>query len=73
MSKAKLDRLFEPPQPGHRGSGLGFGMLWVRGWVRRAQGLIEVESWPGLGTTVNIRFQIDPQMIDRMPEGGKSQ
>jgi signal transduction histidine kinase len=69
MTKAQQDRLFEPRQPGHRGSGLGFGMLWVRGWVRRAQGLIEVESQPGSGTTVNIRFQIDPQMIDRTPEG----
>jgi GAF domain-containing protein len=69
MSKTQLDRLFEPRQPGHRGSGLGFGMLWVRGWVRRAQGLIEVESEPGSGTTVNIRFQIDPEMIDPMPRG----
>jgi signal transduction histidine kinase len=72
MSKAQQDRLFEPPQPGHRGRGLGFGMLWVRGWVRRAQGLIEVQSRPGSGTTVNIRFQIDPQMIDRMLAGGES-
>jgi signal transduction histidine kinase len=69
MTKAQLNRLFEPRQPGHRGSGLGFGMLWVRGWVRRAQGLIEVESQPGSGTTVNIRFQIDPQLIDPTPEG----
>jgi len=72
MTKAQQDRLFEPRQPGQRGSGLGFGMLWVRGWVRRAQGLIEVESQPGLGTTVNIRFQIEPQMIDRTPEEDES-
>jgi signal transduction histidine kinase len=72
MTKEQQDRLFEPRQPGHRGSGLGFGMLWVRGWVRRAQGLIEIESEPGSGTTVNIRFQIEPQMIDRMPEEGES-
>jgi GAF domain-containing protein len=72
MSKDQQDRLFEPRQPGRRGSGLGFGMLWVRGWVRRAQGLIEVESEPGAGTTVNIRFQIEPQMIDRMPKGDES-
>ena len=45
-------------------------MMWVRGWVRRPQGLIEIESEPGSGTTVNIRFQIDPQLIDRTPEGG---
>jgi signal transduction histidine kinase len=61
MTQEELDRLFEPRQAGHRGGGgLGFGMMWVRSWVRRAQGLIEVESRWGEGTTVNIRFQIDP-------------
>jgi signal transduction histidine kinase len=69
MTKRELDRLFEPGQAARRGSGLGFGMMWVRGWVRRAQGLIEIESEPGSGTTVNIRFQIDPQAIDRTTEG----
>jgi signal transduction histidine kinase len=69
MSRDQLDRLFESRKPGHRGSGLGFGMLWVRGWVRRAQGLIEVKSLPGSGTTVNIRFQIAPETIDRTPQG----
>lgn len=72
MSDDELGRLFEPRQSGHRGSGLGFGMMWVRSWVRRAQGLIEVESTPGSGTTVNIRFQIDPQLINRKPQGGES-
>jgi signal transduction histidine kinase len=72
MTEEQQDRLFEPRPPGHKGSGLGFGMLWVRGWVRRAQGLIEVESAPGAGTTVNIRFQIEPQMIAQMPERGES-
>ena len=70
MTRRELDRLFEPGQASRRGSGLGFGMMWVRGWVRRAQGLIEIESERGSGTTVNIRFQIDPQVIDRTPEGG---
>jgi signal transduction histidine kinase len=69
MTKAEIGRLFEPRQAVRRGGGLGFGMMWVRGWVRRAQGLVEIESTPGLGTTVNIRFQIDPQIINRPPEG----
>jgi signal transduction histidine kinase len=72
MTTDELGHLFEPRQAGHRGSGLGFGMMWVRGWVRRAQGLIEIDSKLGSGTTVNIRFQIDPQLINRMPEGGES-
>jgi len=72
MSEDEVGRLFEPRQAGRRGGGgLGFGMMWVRSWVRRAQGLIEVESQPGSGTTVNIRFQIDPHVIDRMPQGGE--
>jgi len=70
MSDEERGRLFEPRQAGHRGGGLGFGMMWVNNWVRRAQGLIEVDSEPGTGTTVDIRFQIDPQLIGRMPEGG---
>jgi signal transduction histidine kinase len=72
MSKIQQDRLFEPRQPGRRGSGLGFGMPWVRGWVRRAQGLIEIDSQPGSGTTVKIRFQIDPQIISKMREEGET-
>lgn len=59
MTEDERGRLFEPRQAGNRGGGLGFGMVWVRSWVRRAQGLIEVESEPGSGTTVHIRFQID--------------
>ncbi|NUR58528.1 MAG: GAF domain-containing sensor histidine kinase [Catenulispora sp.] len=70
MTPDELGRLFEPRQAGYRGSGLGFGMMWVRSWVRRAQGLIDIESEPGVGTTVNIRFQIDPQLINRQPQGG---
>jgi nitrogen-specific signal transduction histidine kinase len=70
MTKSELSRLFEPSEASRRGSGLGFGMVWVRGWVRRAQGLIEIDSNPGAGTSVNIRFQIDPQVIGRTPEGG---
>jgi signal transduction histidine kinase len=62
MTDDERGRLFEPRQATSRsGGGLGFGMVWVRSWVRRAQGLIEVESKLGTGTTVNIRFQIDTQ------------
>ena len=72
MTEDERNRLFEARQAGHRGgAGLGFGMMWVRSWVRRAQGLIEIESEPDSGTTVHIRFQIDPQLIDQMPQGGE--
>jgi signal transduction histidine kinase len=71
MTEEELARLFEPRKR-RRSGGLGFGMVWVRSWIRRAQGLIEVESQPGAGTTVTIRFQIDPRLIDRTPSGGES-
>ena len=71
MNADELARLFAPRQTGHRGGGLGFGMMWVRNWVRRAHGLIDVESEPRLGTTVNIRFQVDPPPIDDNAEGGE--
>jgi GAF domain-containing protein/two-component sensor histidine kinase len=69
MTEEERARLFEPRQSGHQGGGLGFGMMWVRNWVRRAQGLIDVDSRPGMGTTVNIRFQIDPQQTGPTLEG----
>jgi signal transduction histidine kinase len=69
MTKQEIDRLFEPRQARTRGgSGLGFGMMWVRSWVRRADGLIDIDSRPGTGTTVNIRFQIEHH---RMPQEGE--
>jgi signal transduction histidine kinase len=72
MTEDELGRLFEPRQSGHRGAGLGFGMMWVRSWVRRAQGLIDIDSEQGTGTTVSIRFQIEPDMIDRAAERGET-
>jgi signal transduction histidine kinase len=68
MTGEERARLFEPRQAVHRGSGLGFGMMWVRSWIRRAQGLIDVESEPDTGTTVRIRFQIHPPADEQAPE-----
>lgn len=72
MTEDELARLFKPRQLGRGGAGLGFGMMWVRSWVRRAHGLIEVESEPGSGTTVNIRFQIGRELIGQMASKGDS-
>ncbi len=68
MTDDERERLFEPRPAGHRGSGLGFGMMWVRSWVRRAQGLIDVDSAPGAGTTVRIRFQLHSSVTEQLPE-----
>ncbi|HTU74765.1 MAG TPA: GAF domain-containing protein [Trebonia sp.] len=73
MTQEQVARLFEQKQAPHRGAGLGFSMRWTRAWVRRAHGLIDVDSTPGEGTTVHMRFQVDPQMIDEAPEGTEYQ
>ncbi len=72
MTKDEIDHIFERRYPARRsGRGLGFGLVWVRSWVRRAQGLIEFESTPGSGTTVSIRFQVAPSMINWAARGGE--
>ena len=68
MTKQEIDHLFDPQQARRRGSGLGFGMTWVRSWVRRTQGLIDIQSEPGSGTTVTIRFQIEQK---HLTQGGE--
>jgi signal transduction histidine kinase len=71
MSEAELLRLFEPRPSARRGRGLGFGMLWVRSWIRRAQGLVDVESTPGAGTAVRLRFQIHSHAAVQPPAEGE--
>jgi len=71
MTEEERERLFEPRQAGQRGSGLGFGMVWVRSWVRRAQGLIDVETAPGAGTTVRIRFQVQSPASEQLTVEGE--
>ncbi len=40
----------------HGNSGMGFGMWWVRNLVSRADGEIWVDSSPGVGTRVSVRW-----------------
>lgn len=42
-----------------KGKGLGFGLWWVRNFVRRARGDITIRSTPGAGTEVTIKIPID--------------
>jgi signal transduction histidine kinase len=42
-----------------KGKGLGFGLWWVRNFVRRARGDITIRSSPGGGTEVTIKIPID--------------
>jgi signal transduction histidine kinase len=42
-----------------KGKGLGFGLWWVRNFVRRARGDITIRSSPGEGTEVIVKIPID--------------
>jgi signal transduction histidine kinase len=43
-----------------QGEGLGLGLWWVRYFVKRARGDIDVDSKPGSGTEVTVKIPIDP-------------
>lgn len=56
ISAARLPRIFEPHRSskGHRGSGLGLGI--VKAAAERMRGTIAIASEVGVGTTVTIRL-----------------
>jgi signal transduction histidine kinase len=54
-----------------KGKGLGFGLWWVRNFVRRARGDITIRSSPGGGTEVTIKIPIDrPDRPDQTGQAG---
>ncbi len=58
MSKEVMEKIFDPffTTKGQRGNGLGLSEVY--GIINQHQGKIEVESTPGEGTTITIRFPI---------------
>lgn len=59
MEESARNRIFEPYFTTRKvGEGSGLGMAIVRGIVIRHGGTIEVESAPGLGTSVTIRLPL---------------
>jgi signal transduction histidine kinase len=65
-----------------RGKGLGLGLWWVRNFVRRAKGDIEIHSVPGSGTEVSVKLpsstgdrldrQAGPKEVNRWLPASKS-
>jgi signal transduction histidine kinase len=58
MSEATHRRVFEPffTTKGPAAKGLGLAVVW--GVITRHGGMIEIESTPGVGTTVTLRLPI---------------
>jgi PAS domain S-box-containing protein len=68
MSEEVRDRAFEPffSTKGHGGSGLGLSEVY--GIMKRHRGVAEIESAPGAGTTVRLRFPLaGPAPADALP------
>jgi signal transduction histidine kinase len=74
MDEATLGRALEPfftTKPA--GSGTGLGLSTVYGIVSKAGGSVAIESEPGVGTNVSLRFPASttPPEAPRAPEDGR--
>ncbi|MGH8020238.1 MAG: ATP-binding protein, partial [Opitutaceae bacterium] len=67
MDEATRRRCLEPffTTKGKRGTGLGLAMVY--GMVQRHSASIEIESAPGAGTTVRLRFAVPAMSIAEAP------
>jgi signal transduction histidine kinase len=57
MTPEVRERALEPFFTTKGAGGTGLGLSEVRSIVRRHGGRVEIESWPGIGTTVLMRFR----------------
>lgn len=72
MSQAELSRVFDPLFTTRRHlGGTGLGMSIAQGIVQGHQGRMEVQSQPGMGTTVTIDLPVAPGSLQANDQGGE--
>lgn len=62
ISQAEKDKIFEPfftTKPTGKGTGLGLSI--ALGVIEKSGGIIDIDSEPGRGTTVTVRWKIEEQ------------
>lgn len=67
MTQDVKERCLEPffTTKGAHGTGLGLAMVF--GIIKRHQGILEIDSEPGKGTTIRIRLPACPSLIEASP------
>jgi signal transduction histidine kinase len=67
---ARLERIWEPYVT-HKAGGTGLGLAIVRQTLLAHDGLVEVESAPGKGTTMRLLLPADAPVLDSRGENGR--
>jgi signal transduction histidine kinase len=67
---ARLERIWEPYVT-HKAGGTGLGLAIVRQTLLAHDGLVEVESAPGKGTTMRLLLPADAPVPDSRGENGR--
>lgn len=70
MDRATVLRMFEPYYS-TKGSGRGLGLAAAQGIVRAHEGVLSVQSEPGVGTTVQVLLPLAPALPEREPGDGE--
>jgi len=71
MSKEKQDEIFELGYSSKDDEGTGYGMWWIKTFVERWQGEIDLQSEIGVGTTISLTFPLTPEGQAIGLEGGQ--